>query len=220
MTRQNQLIVAAVAVLIILLGLGGYFMLGKSGTKSVNTTANKPQASNSGSNPIQSSITDLFTSGQTKQCTFDVASANGGGTKGTIYVSGNKAYGTFDMTSSGKTTTTNLIRNDSTFYIWGGALPSGIKMTMDVNQMATKMQGSQYSTFNPSEKVNYNCINWSVDETKFTPPSNVKFIDAAAMMPKTTGTPTTKTGTTDPCASIADATTKAACENAMHKNGY
>lgn len=220
MTRQNQLIVSAIVVLIILLGLGGWFLFGRNQVQSLNSTTNKPQGANTGNSTIQSSITDLFTSGATKQCTFDVTGQNGGTTKGNIYVSGGKAYGDFDMTSNGKTSKTYLIRNDTTFYIWGDSLPSGIKMTMDVNEMATKMQGSGYSGFNPGEKANYNCSPWSVDESKFTPPSDVKFMDAGAMMPKTTGTPKTQTrtgtGTSDPCAQIADATTKAACENAMH----
>lgn len=216
MTKQNKIIAVVAAILIIVLGLGGYLFLGKNQTKTVNTTANTKEATNSGSNAMQSSITDLFTSGATKQCTFDVKGSTGGETKGTVYVSGNKAYGNFVMTANGKTSGMYLIRNDTTFYTWGDSLPSGIKMTMDVNEMATKMQGGQYSSFNPSEKVNYNCTNWNADESKFTPPSNIKFMDAGALMPKTTGTPTTQTGS-DPCASITDATTKAACENAMHR---
>lgn len=219
MTRQNQIIAAVAAVLIILLGVGGYFFLGKNQTKSVTTqTANTQKATNSGSTAMQSSITDLFTGTATKQCTFDTKSQTGGETKGTVYVADGKAYGDFAITSNGKTSGMFLIRNGSTFYIWGDSLPSGMKMTMDVNEMATKMQGGQYSSFNPSAKVDVNCTNWSVDESKFTPPSNVKFIDAGAMMPKTTTSPTTSGGTADPCASIADATTKAACENAMHNS--
>lgn len=216
MTRQNQLIIAAVAVLIILLGIGGYLIFGKSKTTTQNTQTT-PQTANTGNSTIQNSITDLFTGGATKQCTFDVKGSTGGSTKGTVYVSGNKAYGDIAMTSNGKASTMYLIRNDTTFYIWGDSLPSGVKMTMDVNEMAKKMQGGQYSSFNPSEKADVNCTNWSVDESKFTPPSNIKFMDASGMMPKTTGTPTTQTGTSDPCASITDATTKAACENAMHR---
>lgn len=222
MTRQNQLIAGAALVVVIILGLGGYLVFGKNQMKPATTAVvNKPQASNSGSNTIQSSITDLFTSGATKQCTFDVTSTSGGTTKGTIDVSGNKAYGSFTTTASGKTTTTNLIRNDTTFYIWGDSLPTGIKMTMNVTDMATKMQGSQ-SSINPNEKVNYNCVPWSVDNSKFTPPASIKFTDTSALIPQTTTAPgaKTQTGTTDPCASITNASAKTACENAMHQNGY
>ncbi len=222
--QNKQAIIGIVAAAIILLGAGGVFLYSqkKSASKpQPNSTTTATSVTKTPSSMMSGSLKDLFAGGKTSQCTFDVKGASGE-TKGTVYVADTKAYGDFDMTSSnGKTTATYMIRNGDTFYVWGDSFPTGMKMTMSMDEMASKMQGStQYKSLDPNQKTDYKCTDWTADASKFTPPSNVKFTDLGGMMIKTTGGPTipSTTGTAPSC-SVCDSltgTTKAACRASLH----
>lgn len=218
MTRKNQIITTLALIVIIVLGIGGYMLYGQNAKQSSNSTSQTPAPTKAAT--LESSITDLFTSGQSKLCSFDTKTDKGE-TAGTVYVSKDMAKADFTMTDNGKSTATHLIRNGNLFYIWGDTFPTGIKMSMDINDMASKMESTNYAAFNPNEKVSYSCKDWNADNSLFTPPANLKFTDLSSMMPKTTGAmmPKNVSGTpsqTNPCASIADATAKSACESALN----
>lgn len=221
MTRKNQIIATIALIVIIVLGIGGYLLYGQNSKLTNNSTTQAPAPTKNPS--LEASITDLFTSGQSKICTFDTKTDKGE-TSGTVYVTKDMAKADFTMTDNGKSTATHLIRNGNLFYIWGDSFPTGIKMTMDVNEMASKMNSTNYAAFNPNDKVSYSCKDWSVDNSMFTVPANLKFTDLSSMMPKTTGTimptGTEKQTQTNPCATISDATAKAACESALKNQGY
>lgn len=190
LVQNKQAIIGIVAAAIILLGAGGVFLYSKnkpaaepSSTTTVTQVTKTPSES-----MMSASLKDLFAGGKTSQCTFDVKGAIGE-TKGTVYVADTKAYGEFGTTTNGKTTTTHLIRNADTFYVWGDSIPTGMKMTMSVDEMASKMQGSaQYKDLDPNQKTDYKCSGWTVDSSVFVPPSNIKFTDLGGMM-KTTVKP-------------------------------
>ena len=183
---MNTKLVAIAVAVIILVGAGGFLLYNKSKTNTSPST--QPSTSSSGSAKTEmmggsSTLSDLFSGGKTQKCTFDVKGTTGGSTNGTVYVSGDKAYGNFAITdSSGKASNTYMIRNNDTFYIWGSSLPTGIKMTMSLSDLASKTQGAQYSNMDVNQKLNYNCSAWSVDNTLFTPPTTVKFTDESSIM--------------------------------------
>lgn len=225
--KQNQMIVGIAAAVIIVLGLGGYFLYGRNAATTPTRMMNTSASNTNGNNMMQSSIKDLFASGETKQCTFSVKASSGGSTEGLIYVSGTNAAGKFTMMDTkGKATTTNLVRNADSFYIWGGGLPTGIKMSMNVDEMAQKMQSSPQtsSSFDPNAKVDFKCNPWTQDLSMFSPPTNIRFTDVSAMMPHATEAVTPgsqgRPNAGYSCAGITDPATKTACENAMHQAGY
>ena len=217
MLKQKQLIVAAVVVLILLLG-GGFFLFSQnknSQTKTI-TTENTVNPSTAEKQNAMSSLVDLLASGQSTQCAFDVSQETGGDTKGTIYISAGKMRGDFTITDKdGKESSMNMIRVDDQSYMWGGALPNGIKMKLSTEDLKTNTQANQYINLNT--KTDYKCTPWVVDSSKFSVPTNIKFTDLSSMMPKTTGT--SGQSNSSPCASITDPTTKTACENAIQNQG-
>lgn len=177
-TMQTR-IIGIIAALILVGGIGGYLILHKNTATAPKTTtpiAASPTQANSGG----MTMAEIFASGQNKKCTFEVAGKTGGKTLGTFYVSGANAYGTFDVTTNGKTQTTYIVRNGDTNYIWGGALPTGIKMKLSVDELSKNTQASQ--SLNIDQNTNFNCSGWTVDNSLFTPPANVKFTDVGAMM--------------------------------------
>lgn len=217
MFKQKQLIVGVIIIAFLLLGVGGYFLFGKNlGAPSQNQTTNSNDTSTKAQdNSAMSSLIDLVTSGKTTQCTFDVT-ADSGNSKGTIFITGEKMRGDFETTTQdGKTSQMYMIRDGNMYYMWGGELPGGIKMTFNVDDLKTNTQANQYVDLNT--KSDYRCSDWTTDASKFTPPSNVKFTDLSSMMEGLDKTVREESENTDSsvCDSITDAQAKAACENAL-----
>lgn len=209
MFGQKQLIAGVIIIALLLLGVGGYFLFSKNlGAPAQNQTTNSNDTSTKAQdNSAMSSLIDLVTSGKTTQCTFDVAT-NSGSSRGTLFIAGEKMRGDFETTTEdGKTSQMYMIRDNDMYYVWGGELPSGIKMTFDVDQLKTSTQANQYVDLNT--KADYSCSDWTTDTSKFIPPSNIKFTDISAMMDGS------ENSDSSVCESITDAQAKAACENAL-----
>lgn len=209
MLKQKQLIIGIVIILLLLLGAGGYFLFGKNlGAPAQNQTINSNDTSTKAQdNSAISTLIDLVASGKTTQCTFDVQT-DSGSTTGTIYIAGEKMRGDIEtITEDGKTSQMYMIRDNDMYYMWGGELPNGIKMTFNVDELKTSTQANQYVDLNA--KTDYRCNDWVTDTSKFTPPSNIKFTDLSAMMGGS------ENSNSSVCESITEASAKAACENAL-----
>jgi len=215
---QKQIIIGVAIIVLLLLGAGGYFLFSKNSANPTQTqTSATNEAETTTENSAMSSLLDLVTSGKTTQCNFSVQS-EAGTTEGTVYISGEKMRGDIETTTeNGKTTQMYMIRDGDMYYMWGGELPGGIKMTFDVDELKTNTQANQYVDLN--SKTDYSCSDWAADASKFTPPPNVKFTDLSSMMEGVDKTMEEKSGNTDSsaCDSITDASAKAACENALNQ---
>lgn len=206
---MNTKIIGVIVAVILLLGIGGAYFLNqnktatqKSESETTTTTENKT-----------SSLLDLLSLGKNQVCTFNTTSSNSN-VEGTFYIAGEKLRGNFKTTVDEKTEEMSMIRDGNTTYIWGPSLPTGIKMTLSLDDISSNEQTNQY--VNTTEKLNYDCNDWIVDSSLFTPPSNIKFSELpSSLLPKTTGTTTNNQSDSNLCAQITDPTAKAACENAM-----
>jgi hypothetical protein len=224
MFKNKTLVIVAAVIILLLLGGAAYLTLSKSSTNQPVTAKTTPAPTTSANPGNNTTLAGLLALGQNLRCSFNVNGTNGGTTQGTFYVSNGNVRGDFVMkTADGKENQMSMIRIGDENYIWGSALPRGIKMKLSLDQLSKNAQASQFSSVN--QKVDYNCAPWSVDSSLFALPTNVTFTDITSMMPvasPATGTgPQTQTqGNPNPCAAITNPTAKAACENAMHNNGY
>jgi hypothetical protein len=219
MKNKSLVIAAVIVLLILLLGAAGFMMMGKKGVSAPKVTTENSKTTQ----PQQTakSLLDLVRAGQNVRCTFKSTVENGS-SDGTVYVSGQNVRGDFTVTLDNKPQQTSMIRKGDTTYVWGGILTEGIKMTLSLDQVSGNNQASKY--VDPNQKVDYSCSPWSVDQSLFTPPTNITFRDMTSLLaPKTTGAqtaPQTQTGNaTDPCNQIANETAKAACESALKQSG-
>lgn len=204
---MNTKLLGIVIAVIILLGAGGLYLFSQNKPQTQETTN---QAATESEKSSGKSLMDLISLGQNQRCTFSTTNESGL-TEGTFYVSQGNLRGDFKTTVKGKVTEMSMIRSGDTNYMWGSSLPMGIKMTLSLDDLSKNQQASQY--VNASEKLAYNCRQWNVDSSLFTPPANIKFTELPnTMMPKTTGT---EQKSTSACDQITDATTKAACEKAL-----
>ncbi len=227
MLKNNRLIIVAAVVIVFLLAGGAvYLKLSKTAVNPQNQTANAsptPKPTQAGKSPMKSLI-DLLSQNQSLHCTFNNTTANGGVYQGTIYVANGNMRGNFSTTENNKETFANVIRKENETYVWTNNSKTGFKMTVSIQDLSNNTQANQY--VNSSEKINYSCFPWTVDNSMFIPPANIQFTDVTSLMPHGSSAPfvspsaTSGTQTASPCDQITDPTAKAACLNAMHQNGY
>ena len=179
---MSKLILILIAVLV--LGGGGYFLYSRSQTQTSSGLEG------SGTTSFTGGIAGLLKSGRDMQCEFSYADETMM-TAGTVYVAngGQKVRGDFDTTlTDEETMTSSIIQDGKIAYYWGSAMEQGIKMELDLDKSAfdTDSYANTNSTTNPvanlEDNVEYDCRGWVVDNRMFTPPSDVEFIDFAAMM--------------------------------------
>jgi len=212
MTRQA--IIAVAVGVIIVLGASAAFLYSKT-QKTEKIAATIAVKESKSENETMGSIVDLLSKNENAKCTFS-SSSEAGESTGTIYVSEDKARAEFEVMIGKEKTTTNMIRQGDTFYMWGDSLPTGMKMVMSIDEWAQKAEQPQtkeaLSNFDPNAEVDFKCSAWTVDPSLFKAPTDVKFISIEGMM-KPTGaatdeqtTKTEETNTSDQC-SICSALT-------------
>lgn len=189
------LIIAIVAVLAI--GGGGYAISKNKAAKkaevegNVETQANFKADENANVNAnlginanakAKGSLRSLLGLGQNTMCTF--SSTTGDTTSsGTVYIaSDGDMSGQFEIKTGTKTTfTSNMIVKDDISYLWSGN--QGAKMNVAELKGDAKAQaqgGSEYVDLDA--EMNYDCSAWVRDESKFTVPSTVNFIDLDVLL--------------------------------------
>lgn len=211
MTNQVKIIVAIV-VIAALLGIVAFTQLGKS-SKSPQQ-ANVAQETKSTETSAKGSLKSLLGLGKNVNCTFTYPDA---GSTGTVYVSGQKMRGDFNMMVEGKQMESHMIQDGTYAYSWTGS--QGAKFKIDQNLKASPVSGGQQQSVDLEKEVDYKCSPWSADNSKFTVPTDVKFVDMSEMMkqvPAQTGN--TPGGQQSACDQITDPAAKAQCVKAL--GGY
>jgi hypothetical protein len=203
---MNTKILAVAVGALILVGLGGFLLMGQN--KVATTTTQTPTPTSVPND--QKSLSDILESGQDQRCTFKTAD---GKTEGTFYASKGNVRVDIKTMTDGKENKISVLRVGEDNYIWGTNMATGVKMKLSAEDFKSNAQIQQY--VNPGEKSNYTCGAWNVDQSLLKVPTDIKFTDlGSVVMPKTTGT------TTSPCDQLSNPTDKLACQKAMQNKGY
>lgn len=175
---MNKKIVIVIVIVIVL--LGAYFATRSK--KDSNQTMSENQATGEvkqdTSNKGQKSMKDFLSFSGSQKCTVSY-SQEGYQTTGVAYVANGKMRGEYTATMNGQTTKPQFISDGQTIYSWQEGEATGFKMTVTATQTA---EAEKQNTVNMDQQVDYDCENWSTDNSKFTPPSNVKFTDYSEML--------------------------------------
>jgi len=157
-----------IAVLAIL-AIGGFLF---TSTRSKKTSSNPQGSSQQANQP--SSLKDLLAKGVAQTCSFSNDT-----NKGTVYVSGGKVRGDFDVTADGKTTKSYMIVDGNTSYIWMEGQTTGFKTTFDLqaSDQPAATNAAPTESFNANQNLNYNCKPWIVNSAVFTLPAGVNFME-------------------------------------------
>jgi len=183
--------------------------------QATTTQTAKPQIVNR--NAITGTILSLIEGGKTISCTITYPDNKG---TGTIYVGSSRKFaGDFNMKGTNNSNVVAHMVSDGTYvYMWSAAMPMGIKMSLLAARNAANNTQTNQSV-NLNQTVNMQCNPWTVDESKFTVPSNVSFTDMSNLTkPAQSTTVAPQTGAS-PCDQIPAGPAKTACLNAMQSSG-
>lgn len=127
------------------------------------------------SGQFNGSIVDLASRGGNYECTFasrtDVADSTG-----TVYISGIKIRGDFMTTTkvAGNLKIESHMISDGEFvYTWSAGTLTGFKVAVSAESNPTSTESS--ASFDYNQKLDYDCKAWTVEETKFMVPTDIKF---------------------------------------------
>lgn len=211
--------VIILVVLLVLLGGGAYVMMNKSsktptaeGTPTASPTETTAQAA-----LTQGTLKSLMGLAKPQTCTFTSSDAT---TTGTVFVTDGKMAGDFTTTKEGNTVTAHMVVSDGYSYLWTGMTKVGFKVSLAEAQKAEATSTNNQGV-GLNENVSYSCKDWSVDASKFTIPTDIKF--STFTMPQKaapqTGSGVSGSGAAvgcSACDSLPEGAAQTACKTQLH----
>lgn len=177
---MNKKILIIVGVIVVL-GLGIYFAMGKKNTSDQATgNINNRLADDTNMAPTQS-LKDLILGSKALKCNYKDDT-----TESTFYVADKKMRSDASMTIDGKVLQNHTIMIDNTSYVWNEGDKTGFKMAIPAenSEASTNSNTTGKNTeVDLNKKANYNCSNWSKDEAMFEVPGSVEFKDLSSLIP-------------------------------------
>jgi len=162
--------------------------------KSQNDQAKSPSSENTAQKPddkvdsFTGNLLDLLKKGSSIKCTGSY-SGEEGGMEMTVYASGKKSYSEMeiDMGSEGTLKTYSIFDGDW-MYSWNDQGMATKMKVSDMEDLAGDMpaaddydvQGEKPQAF--QQQFDYKCVPWIPDNSKFTPPGDVEFMDLTQTM--------------------------------------
>lgn len=96
---------------------------------------------------------------------------------GTVYINGVNISGEYSTIAEGKNIQTSFIMKDGYSYTWSSSFPSmGFKVKIPAETEGNTNANAQGTySWNADQIGDYNCEPWTVDQSKFTIPTTIKF---------------------------------------------
>lgn len=131
------------------------------------------------SGTFSGSMKDLVARNQSVKCTFN-HSTDVDTSSGTVYVSGGKIRGDFDINAKQAVGTfqAHMITDGEYSYVWSSLLAQGFKMPIAKASAQTASQPTSGVDYN--QNLDYQCESWSVDDSVFITPSDISFVSISA----------------------------------------
>lgn len=180
---MNKTLIAILAtVAVVAVAAGAYFTLGNSSEDTVGTTSQDSENNSTDVNQFSGTFAELLALGQNYTCTFDTTDDTGNQTSGVVYVAGagNKMNGEFLVTEpDGNTMDGNIVRDGEYNYVWTSLQSDGIKtkITDEDTSIFAVNEGESETGISDDDNVDFDCQKWNVDNSKFTPPSDINFVE-------------------------------------------
>lgn len=144
--------------------------------KTKSSMTNKKTESSKGS------LRTLLASGASQKCEYTITE-NDLTSSATIYLSGSKMRIDSKNATKTKTENSSMIIANQTMYIWGDDM-QGIRMSVpDANTSGAGETGS-FQMFDMDKEIGYSCSPWVANESYFSPPRNVQFMNIDQMVPQ------------------------------------
>lgn len=218
----KKIVLIAGVVVLLISGVVAFMLLGKS-SKTTDKTAIGQELSAPAESTTKSSLKGLVAAGKNVTCTFKYEADNNA-TDGTVYVAGEKVRSDFAVkTPDGKNMESHMIQDADYNYFWSSAMPTGTKMKISDTAQASPSPSSDAQTTDLNREMDMKCSAWSVDDSKFAVPANIKFMEISAPALKTqpqSNSTDTQVPAGSICDQIQDPAGKAECLKSLGGSGY
>ena len=224
---MTKIIIAVLALSV--LGVGIFVV---TQNKTNEQVQNKPDTSLEESGELETfeeitfngsgTFRDLLALGTNVMCTISYTPKDfEGKIEGTVYVSGENMRADFFMSSAIGNIETSVINTGDTGYTWGTTPMGEIALMFETSTNIQDTQAIQDSSeptdevpFNMDENISYTCERWSVDKSKFVPPSDINFVDFKANLETQmqAGQANINSLQCNACNNIPDASAQAQCK--------
>lgn len=176
-------IIAAVVGVALAIGGGVWYVNSRSqDEQNANQTTNTSMPETTSQESAQAkTIAGFLAADKTQKCTFSYKEGTTD-ISGTMYfATGRKMSGDFKTVTEGTATNGNMIITKDTQYFWTPDTNKGVKVTLTTaeanNETATPDASPTGQGLDLDKNYDFNCSEWSIDESKFVVPSNVEFMD-------------------------------------------
>lgn len=188
---KKLIIIAGVVVVLAGAGVAGWVALkGNDKTISDNSTqTDQPAQTQPQSEVMPKTINGFLAAGKNQKCTFS-SSAGEAQTSGTMYFAGERMRGEYKSVSDGQTTNGQMIITDGLQYFWEPSSKRGVKLTIsqqDAEESAGNTSSGSQGGLETDAEYDFNCDDWTVDQSRFTPPSDIEFMDISGIQSQIPG---------------------------------
>jgi len=171
-------------VVILVLGLGGYFLINsKKGSEVVQDDVSTVGINETipDTSAKKMAFAEFVKQGGSYQCTISQYVSDTD-TKGVVYLDGGMIRGEYNTVAQGMSIDSTLIVRDGYTYSWTSMVPSvGFKAkTATDNKTDGELEAAGSYSFNAEQIGDYDCQAWSSDPTKFIIPANITFQEVSA----------------------------------------
>jgi hypothetical protein len=171
---NNKILGGVVAVIVIAAVV--YFAMAKK-DDTTNTETNTQTNENQNTNPpppsgAQTNSLKGLLAGGAQKCTYSDANI-----QGTVYTANGKARIDMSSVTNGVTMSNHAIMDGQTYYGWVDGQPSGFKFS--INQSSAGSVGSNQNV-DINQQISYDCSSWSTDNSMFSVPTTVQFMDLSS----------------------------------------
>lgn len=131
------------------------------------------------------SMRELIARGEALECSFAFAHEDGTTGEGTGYFAGDERMRMdTDINQNGEAYNASYIVRDDTMYMWGEMQQGdfGMQLSFEHMEEGESTPNEEQMPVEMDEEVSFECGSWSVDESVFSLPAGVEFMDMDAMM--------------------------------------
>lgn len=176
---SKTVLIALIAGVIVIGAGAAYFATQKDDKTSNSTTETTTNASESTSpSTTKSNVASFLSGSETKECSYSTSS-EGAEINGTMYFSGGQMRHNYSSNKDGKSQSGSMIITKEAQYVWDNDTLKGVKFAFspDTPTSSDQPSGNSSQGVDVNKEYDFSCKDWAVDESYFTPPSNVKIQD-------------------------------------------
>lgn len=181
---MKKAVIIAIAAVVVVGGAGAAYAFTQKSDDTANSQTQTNQTTNSQEQvaeptSVKATLASFLTSNDTKECTYS-ANVNDSQTTGTVYFSNQRMRMNYTSTSAEETQSGSMIVMSGTQYVWDTTSKQGFKFAFTADAAAAE-SSSQTQSVDVNQAYDFTCKNWTVNESYFTPPTDVTFQDLSQL---------------------------------------